>query len=392
VPAVAKRSNQHHQDLPADNAARLALFDAIAEAEKVRTSRDGLSDDELFVAVIGRLRVLVPRELHVQGERDYVAEKVNACLEQGILRRDARGRLRRGIETPQVRYPDGSTRDYTPGLEAARERLKADESRLHSGNFDVRRIVRKSDSFKSLVAFIQEHGFVDLPPVTKSRSGQIIDGFARSAAAAKAGVPEKSETLPAHRDTPLQHVRLVLDANAHRLEEKDRLRVWEAVEARTCRPWQETSRDLELTQDWRRTVPKEYGAKLDVKLVRFANQEEPKVQITTDGTRIGLTSLTRQAGLAPWSRDHIEPYVVIEEARTTHSMGGKKPWFVNIADLIAGIEKMQRESELKIDPRWADVRKWLIETFQSPAPPESHRDEPDAPAAPHDDPVLPGLG
>src|SRR2546429_4032405 len=65
------------QDLPADNAARIAIYDVLAAAYG---ETKAISSDELFDGVIGRLRVLVPRELHLTGERAYVDEKVEACV------------------------------------------------------------------------------------------------------------------------------------------------------------------------------------------------------------------------------------------------------------------------------------------------------------------------
>jgi len=401
---VARGSTPRHQELPADNAARLVLFDAMAQAEHDDTGRDGLSEDALFDRVIARLRALVPRELHILGEREYVRAKVEACLDEGILRRDPRlpDRVRLGSQTPKSSYPDGTIRQYTIGLEAARERLEADEMKLRRGGFDVRRLIRssaddrKSDSFRSLVASMHEHGFLDQFPVAISATGQVIDGLARIAAAAEADVPMRSHhrvAIPPRRDTPIHHVLLVFDANADRLSDEDRARVRDAVEARTGRAWLDIEEDLALTREWRRTVPKKYTATLDVTLVTFANQHEPKVQITTDGTRIGLRSVMQQAGLADYNRDHIEPYVAKEEARTQYS-GGRRAWFVNIADAIVGIENMQRdrvERGLKVDSAWDDIRNWLIERFESKSPPEPDQDSADPPSALNYDPVLPGF-
>lgn len=405
APAVAKGSKQPAQELPADNAARIVVFDAMALAERDGSGAEGLSDDALYERVIGRLRMLFPRELHVIGQREYLCAKVEACVDQGVLRRDpgSPGRVRLGDETPSIRYPDGAICQYTAGLEAARERLKSDEAKLRRGNFDVRRLVRsaaddrKSDSFKALVDSMREHGFLDQFPVAVSSTGQVVDGLARVAAAAEANVPMKFHhriEIPARRDTPLHHVLLVFDANADRLSDEDRGRVRDAVENRTRRSWFDIKDDLALTREWRRVVPKKYTAMLDVELVAFSNQHEPKVQVTTDGTRIGLSSLTRQAGLPPWSRDNLEPYVAKEEARTEYS-GGRKAWFVNIAGAIVGIESMQRvrtERRLKVDSAWDDIRNWLIETFEPPASLPPDEDQADPPVDVADDPVLPGFG
>lgn len=401
---MAKGTKQPAPELPADNAARIVLFDAMALATREDPHGEGLTEDAFFERVIGRLRVLFPRELHLIGEREYARSKVDACVEQGVLRRVAGSpeHLRLGDETPSIRYPDGTIRAYEPGLEGARERLEADEAKLRRGGFDVRSLVksvaddRKSDSFKALVDSMREHGFLDQFPVAVSSTGQVVDGRARVAAAAKANVPMKSHhrvEIPARRDTPLHHVLLVFDANADRLSDEDRERVRDAVENRTGRSWFDIGDDLAITREWRRAVPRKYTAILDVELVAFANQQEPKVQVTTDRTRVGLSSLTRQAGLPPWSRDNLEPYVAKEEARTEYS-GGRKAWFVNIADAIVGIETMQRERaerRLKVDSAWDDIRDWLVETFQPTPSPSSEQHSTDPPTSVADNPALPGL-
>ena len=94
--------------------------------------------------MIGRLRVLVPRELHLVGDRAYVNEKVDACLEAGIIvaRSDNGQRLLALTDQPPlVRYPDGEVRDYPAGLELARERLDRDNMRLRAAGFDVRKFI-----------------------------------------------------------------------------------------------------------------------------------------------------------------------------------------------------------------------------------------------------------
>ena len=359
------------QELPPDNTARIVLYDAMADASESDVF-DGLSKSQLFDRVIPRLRVLVPRELHNQGEEPYVAAKIAACTEAGILQEHPRhpGMLLLGREVPRVRYPDGTIRDYTAGLEAARERLDVDESRLRRGGFDVRRIVRspadtkKSDRYRNLVASMREHGFLEHYPIIESGSGAVLDGVAREAAAAEAGVPlqdRKHRVQLKRRDTPLQDALLVVDLNADRLSEEEVAKVHEAIAARTDRPWMEIEHDLELTREWRRAEPKDYDAKLDVELVRYADHGEAKVQITTDGTRVMLLSVTQEAGMPGWVRDHLRPYVAFEEARTEHS--GKKAIFVRIVDAINGIKRMQDDRNqhgLKVDPAWDEVRCWLL--------------------------------
>jgi hypothetical protein len=313
--------------------------------------------------------VLVPRELHNLGESEYVATKIAACIDAGILqlhpRREAA--LVPGFTVPRIRYPDATIRDYNAGLEAARDRLSADENRLRRGGFDVRNIVRspanakKSDRYRNLVESMQEHGFLDYFPIIESSSGAVVDGVARVAAAAEADVPLKKRVLPTRRDTPLQQALLVLHLNAERLEEDEATRVYEAIATRTGRPWLSIVSDLELTQEWRRAEPKDYDAKLDVELVPFTDRSEPRVQITTDGTRVMLRSVMREAGIPEYARDYLLPYVVSEEARTQYS--GKKAIFVPIADAVEGIGRMQRDRErrrLKVSPAWEDVRRWLL--------------------------------
>ena len=74
------------QDLPADNGSRLAIYDAIHDWSE-ETGKSAISDAELFERVIGRLRVLVPRELYVVGDRAYFDEKIAVCLKAGIIAR-----------------------------------------------------------------------------------------------------------------------------------------------------------------------------------------------------------------------------------------------------------------------------------------------------------------
>jgi hypothetical protein len=353
---------------------------------------DGLGVDELFDRVIPRFRVLMPRELHVQGEREYVAAKIDACVEAGVLQEHPRrpGLLLLGPQVPQIRYPDGAIRDYTPGLEAARERLEADENRLRRGGFDVRHIVRspanskKSDRYRNLVASMREHGFLDSFPVIESVSGGVIDGVARLAAAAEADVPLKKHhrvRIPTRRDTPLTNALLVLHLNADRLVEEELARVHDAIANRTGRSWIAIEGDLELTREWRRAEPKEYDAKLEVKLVPYDQQKDPKVQLTTDGTRVMLRSVMREAGVPEYRRDDLLPFVPWEEARTQYS--GKKAIFVPIADAIEGIARMQTDRarrRLKVDPAWDEIRRWLLTVAPEQLPGARGAVEPDVSA------------
>lgn len=365
------KAGRRREDLPADNTARIVLYDAIVEASSSEYTFDGLTAAQLLDRVIRRFRVLVPRELHIQGEEPYVAAKIAACVEANLLQLHPRRPevLLPGPLAPRVRYPDGTIRDYTAGLEAARERLDADESRLRLGRFDVRRIVRspadtkKSDRYRNLVASMREHGFLEAYPIIESGSGGVLDGVAREAAAAEAGITlkEKHRVQLRRRDTPLQQALLVLHLNADRLTEDDIVKVHDAIAARTGRSWMDIQGDLELTQGWRRAEPKDYDAKLTVELVSYDDQDEPRVQVTTDGGRVMLRSLMVEAGIREYARDYLRPYVAFEEARTQHS--GKKAIFVRIPDAIDGIKRMQDDRSrrgLKLDPAWNDARQWLV--------------------------------
>lgn len=384
---MAKPMTQSGEELPPDNAARIVMYDAMAAATD---DGDPLLDLQvLFERVIARLRLLVPRELHVHGEEPYVRSKVAACVADGILNVSGQlDLLRLGSKVPNIRYPDGTIRTYTAGLEPARERLDADEGRLRRGGFDIRHVVgsiandRKSDRYRSLVISMREHGFLEYFPIIQSRSGADIDGVARRAAAAEVGLVLKKQhvvCLTPRRDTPLQTALLVMNLNADRLSGDERAKARDAIVARTGRPWLEIERDLALTREWRRVEPKEYDVKFDVKLVPLRPGGDASVQVTTDNSRVMLRSVTKAAGLPEWSRDHILPFIPHEEARTQHT--GRKAIFVRIDEMIAGIDKMKAmrsEQHLKVEKAWDDVRSWLIgalpaatsagETMASPEP------------------------
>jgi hypothetical protein len=366
---VAK-TRRGSEELPPDNAARIVLYDAIAGASETEDNFHALTEPELFEQVIPRLRVLVPRELHNLGQQQYFDAKLAACIDAGVLKfhPDRECALILGPTAPRIRYPDATIRDYTAGLEAARERLYADEDRLRRGGFEVRSILRSaanakdSDRYRDLVASLREHGFLDCYPIINSNSDATVDGLARVAAAAEADVPLKAWTLPRHRDTPLQRALLALDLNAGRLQGGEVAEVHEAIAECAGRSWSEIERDLTLTRDWRRFKPKEYDARLEVDLVPFSGRVEPKVQITTDRTRVMLKSVLQEAGLPGWAWNNLRPYVAWEEARTQHSPGGNKPIFVRIDDAIKGISRMQRDRDrrgLKTDPAWEAISQWF---------------------------------
>lgn len=358
------------QELPADNAARIAIYDALSAAAPAEGNEEPeLTADDLFTRVIGRLRVLVPRELHLSGERAYVDEKVEACIGDGIVRRvDGRPELLTlGEVRPQIRWLDGSVRDYNPSLEKARERLESDESKLRMAGFDVLRYVpsladrQNSRAFRELVESMREHGYVGYPVLMGAGDGP-VDGRARKAASKIAGVKPLSERLPQRRDTPLHRVLLVLDLNRARLNEEDIERVYSTVEKHTGRSWQEIAEDLSLTRAWRSTVPKPYTRDVDVKKVPYRDGDPPKVQVTPDG-KVMMRSLLRAAGLAEYKFDkQLSSYVHSEKASTKYT-AHRMADFVGIDDAIAGIATMQRDRKNKgrvVDAGWEEIRKWLV--------------------------------
>lgn len=378
-------------ELPPDNATRVAIYDVMWTATN-EDRLDGLSIGDLSERVIPRLRVLVPRELHLAGEGAYVEAKVEVCVAANLLQRHRHDHdfLMLGMDKPIIRFPDGVIRVYPAGLEAARERLEADEGKLRRGGFDVRRLIgspaddRKSDRYQRLVASMREHGFLDFMPLVMIEPDTVVDGVARQRAAAEAEIQIKGQhkRFLGRRNTPLQLALLVLDLNADRLSEDDHAKVQDALAARTGRSWLDIQSDLERTQEWRRVEPKEYDAKLEVRLVAFRSGQPASVQVTTDNGRVMLRSLTEQAGLPEYSRDDLLPYVPSERARTQYS--GRKAIFVGIADAIDGIQHMQAErasKKRKIDPAWDDIRQWLMETFTT-APVASPEAAPAAPSEP----------
>jgi hypothetical protein len=371
-------------DLPPDNASRIAIYDVLPDSVSKGVEPDVVSINELFAVVIPRLRVLVPRELHISTERGYVHEKIDACVESGLLERvgPAQEMVQLTGRPPQIRYPDGTVRDYHRGLEPARERLDAVNSKLRDAHFDVRghvpTLAEATDSpeFQALVASIREHGFLKQYKVAAYSDGTVVDGRARVAAAGEAGEaveyltqrtrPEQAAAR--RRDTPLHRVLLALDANSGRLSDDDRQRVRDVVSDVAGRPWDEIAADLALTREWRRAVPAVYYPRFEVRLMSYRPDGEPKIQVTPD-EKVMLRSLLESAGLTNWKIKDLKDYVAIEEARTQRSMG-RKAGFAPIEDLISGIEAMQhdrRARKLKLDPEWDDIRAWLITNFSPPA-------------------------
>lgn len=369
------------QDLPRDNASRLAIYDAICEHARA-TGAPGITNDELFERVIGRLRVLVPRELHLTGDRAYVDEKVDACVQAGIIVasfEDGRRLLTLTGRPPLIRYPDGEVRDYPAGLELARERLDRDNTRLRAAGFDVREFIPSiaddpnGAAFQALLASMREHGFMKQFPIVKYDDGEYIDGRARLLAAATLQLDveylkywsDKDRKAVHRRDTPLNRVLSAVHSNAGRLSADVVGAVYKHVADLTLRTWNETETDLALTQEWRRSVPSGYTPWFDVKKYPYRKGEEPKIQVTAD-RKVMVRSLVEAGGLASYKiKTQLSAHVPFEQARTAHS-GGRKADFARAEDLVAGIEAMQQErqaAKMKVDPEWKQIHAWLVSTF-----------------------------
>ena len=368
------------QELPPDNASRLAIYDAICEHTK-ETSNPEISDDELFERVIGRLRVLVPRELHLAGDRAYVDRKVDACLQAGIIVESSNNgrRLLTTGRPPQVRYPDGELRAYVAGLEPARERLDLDNVRLREASFDVRKFIPSSAdepdgaSFQALLASMRDHGFMKQFQIVKYEDGVIIDGLARQQAAKTLQLDveylkyasDKARKAAQRRDTPLNRILVAIDSNAGRLPGHIVDGVHRRVADVTLRAWHETAADLALTQEWRKSMTAEYTPWFDVTKRAYRDGDEPKVQVTADG-KVGVRSLVEAGGLSNYKiQTELSDHVVFEDARSAYSRG-PKAHFAHAEDLITGIAAMQQErraAKRKIDPEWEQIRDWLVQTF-----------------------------
>lgn len=367
------------QELPRDNASRLAIYDAICQHAK-ETGAPAITDDELFERVIGRLRVLVPRELHLTGDRAYVDEKVDACLQAGIIaaRYDNGQRLLTPSQPPPVRYPDGNIRDYPAGLELARERLDRDNAYLRAASFDVRKFIPSiadhpdGAPFQALLASMHEHGFMKQFPIIKYQDDAVVDGIARQRAAETLGLEaeyfryssERARKDAQRRDTPLNRVLVAVDSNVNRLTGDTVDALYQRVADVTHRAWAETEADLALTQKWRRSMAAEYTPWFDVTM-RAYRDDDPKIQVTKDG-KVMVRSLVRASGLSDYKiGTELSDHVAFEDARTAYS-GGRKAHFARAEDLIAGIAAMQQERRAKgrkLDPEWEEIRSWLVRTF-----------------------------
>jgi hypothetical protein len=372
-------------ELPPDNAARLAIFDAFHEAIGPEGPKP-LTQREVFDRVIGRLRLLVPRELHLAGEENYVRAKLEACADAGLISMgslDGDAILALAGRAPMVRYPDGQVRAYTPGLELARERLDRDNARLRGADFDVRTLIPSSADdpdgalFQALLASMREHGFLRQFWIAALADGVVIDGRARKRAAEMLGLEveyvqyrsDRDRKAARRRDTPLNRVMLGIQSNLHRLDNDTIQAVNEAVAEITKRDWADTATDLELTAAWRLAVPPEYSHYFEVTKLPFREGAEPKVQVTADD-KVMVRSLIEAAGLSNYKLDLLKDYVPFERARSMHS-AGRKAVFARAADLASGIAAMQEErraAKRKTDPEWDEIRDWLNGTFAPAAP------------------------
>jgi hypothetical protein len=370
------------QDLPRDNASRLAIYDVIYQLAEA-TGTPGITDDELFERAIGRLRVLVPRELHFTGDRAYVGEKIDVLVQAGIIAvdsTDGRRLLTLTGRPPLVRYPDGEVRDYPAGLEPARERLDRDNARLRAVGFDVREFIPSiaddpdGASFQALLASMREHGFMKQFPIVQYEDGAFVDGRARDRAAALLDLKveylkygsDKARKAANRRNTPLNRVLAAVDSNVGRLTSDIVDAVHKRVAHVTDRAWEETAADLALTQDWRKAMTAEYTPWFDVTKRPYRKGDEPKIQVTAD-RKVMVRSLVEAGGLASYKiQSQLSAHVPFEQARS-HFSGGRKADFARAEDLIAGIEAMQQERQAanrKTDPEWEQIRDWLVRTFE----------------------------
>ena len=375
---VAESRTHPPDELPPDNAARIAIFDAMHAAGV--EGRDALSAEELGQRALPRLRILVPRELHNATEPVYLEEKIRVCLDAGLLRRVSADddRLALADVKPLVRYPNDELREYTPGLELARERLEATNARLRASHFDVRSHVQSTterpERFALLVESMREHGFLKHFPIVELPNGEILDGRARLAAASEAGVePERfkwpssrDREIALRRDSPLNRVLLVLDQNAARLALEERQAVHDAVAAVAGRPWIDIAADLELTRPWRRAPSRGYKPTFAVRLVRFRPESEPRIHVTKVDDKVLVRSLLQAAGLAPYRVEWLKPFVHLERGKSDQPGAGPAAQFAPASALSEGIEAMlqyRREHKMKVDREWDDILAWLGETF-----------------------------
>lgn len=367
-----------NEEIPPDNATRVAIFDAMHEARK--DGRSALTVEELHERVLPRLRVLVPRELHVAGESAYLEDKIKVCLDARLLvTTGEHGELLALTDyAPRVRFPNDEIRDYTPGLEPARERLEADNARLRDAHFDVRDHVTSTaadpERFAVLVQSMREHGYLKHFPIVELSDGDVLDGRARRAAAAAAGIEverfkwpsTRDKEIARRRDTPLTRVLLVLDQNAPRLKSEDRAAVHDVIAKTTGRTWEAISADLELTQAWRGATSRGYKPTFACRILRYRPDGEPKIHVTKADNKVAIGTLLRAAGLAGHKRDWVRQFVPMEAGRSDLPGAGPSAFFAPADVLLEGIETMvkeRRKDKMKVDAEWAEITDWLRSTF-----------------------------
>jgi hypothetical protein len=372
-------------ELEPDNATRLAIFDGMSDAAE--EGQSGLTVDEIYERVIGRLRVLVPRELHIAaeqlthlprgearrlaGERAYLVEKLAVCVAAGLLTSDDDARFALTAD-PQawVQYPDGSIRRYTAGLFPARERLEAANATLRK--FDIGKHVPHNDDptspeFRALVCSMEEHEFLKQYAIFRFPDGTYVDGYARVSAAAEAGVDVKwleleklgdpEATRARRRDTPLNRILLALDANATRLTEEQRETILAAVANKAGRSWEQIASDLDSTREWRQTPSRSYTPVFEAKKLPFEPNGVPQILVTPDH-KIGVRTLLVASSLSPHDARVLEGYVASPERAKVDS--SKPQIFARADDLIAGIEDMLADPKRRKDPAaWERVLTWL---------------------------------
>jgi hypothetical protein len=372
-------------ELEPDNSTRLTVFDAVSDA--MEAGENALTLDELHVRVIGRLNHLVGRELHIAGEKAYVAQKVDRYVADGILARvEDDGEVRYTLaEDPQVfiRYPDGSCRRYTHGLIRAREQLDAVNAALRNARYDVTEHLphlRDDDpDFIALVRSIEEHGFLQQSRILRYDDGKIIDGVSRERAAIEAGTSAKyldvdrlHKPLPTkikRQDTPLTRVRLALDLNAGRLSDEQRQEVLDKVAAVVGRAWTAIQDDLDLTREWRLAVSRAAAYTPDFEVVETTPPTGTGAPVLiTPEQKIGARSLLRAFGLKEYDASKTLPtYVEMERARPILMVGGKskaqpKQDFAPAAALSLGIRVMLGERRRPRDrTEWERAAAWLEE-------------------------------
>lgn len=365
-------------DLPPDNATRLAIYDAMHDGAMLEGSRRAFTEEELFERLIPRLCMLVPRELHLAGEREYVADKIRVSVEAGLLLleqgEDGRDALTLSGAMPQIRLPDGEIGDYWHDLEPARERIDHDNAALREKPFNVHDFVPTTaddpggPEFRALLQSMEEHGFLRQFWIAEAHDGEVVDGRARKRAAEALDLkiptvaypPGREREAARRRDTPLNRVAIAIDSNRSRLDQGIIDLVHHEVSRVTGRPWEQTEADLAITRRWRKSVPKDYVPMLDVDVLPFRAGEDAEVQATPDG-RVMLRSLVVASGLSSYKTKNLEKYVAMEMARTEFS--SRKALFAKAQDIVAGIAVMQQElasrKNARVEPQWDRISEWL---------------------------------